>query len=70
MTAPVHSCSSPGHPDDCRRHGRPPALGPWQVRYARRALAAKVDITVIAKVLGCGRSTVYRAVRHAGPYRA
>lgn len=40
--------------------GRKPALTAAQVATARRELAAGVSATLVARNLGCGRSTLYR----------
>jgi DNA invertase Pin-like site-specific DNA recombinase len=46
-----------------RAGGRPPALLPYQVKYARSQVDAGVAISEIAAELGVHRATVYRALQ-------
>ena len=47
-----------------RRGGRPPALGPRQVRLARPMLAdVTVSVAEVARHFGVGRTTLYRSLR-------
>jgi len=45
------------------RLGRRPALSPAQVREARAMLKRGENPTHVARVLRCGRSTLYRALQ-------
>jgi DNA invertase Pin-like site-specific DNA recombinase len=42
--------------------GRPPALGPAQIRTAHTMLTRGESVSHVAAVLGVGRSTLYRAI--------
>jgi DNA invertase Pin-like site-specific DNA recombinase len=48
-----------------RRGGRPRALRPSQLRYVQRQYGARTPVAELARELGVGRATIYRALAAA-----